>query len=173
MKKLAAILVFVALSLSVGSPAIAQTANSGATTGSPLEVTENGRLIYGGDVVHECESVGPGIVMPAENSSPETRAELKGTNEQAIELCTKAGFPPAGTEGDALPQIGGNSPIACAVVAVAASFVLICAGLFGSLAGYRAYYLRRIPTLAAWFSKPSRRARRSTWGPISWIASEV
>jgi hypothetical protein len=124
-KKLLLILVFVTLSLSVGWPAMAQTADPGGTTGSPLEVTENGKLIYGGDVVYECAIVGSGIVMPAENSSPETRAELERTNRRAIELCTKAGFPPAGTEGDALPETGGYPPVAWAALAVASSLVLL------------------------------------------------
>lgn len=124
-KKLAWILIFVALSLSGGSPAMAQAANPGGPVGSPLEVTEDGKLIYGGDVVYECAIVGSGIVMLAENSSPETRAELERTNELAIELCTQAGFPPAGTEGEALPETGGYSPVACAALAAAASFVLM------------------------------------------------
>jgi hypothetical protein len=97
----------------------------GGATGLPLEVTKDGKLIYGGDVVYECASVGSGIVMPAENSSPETRAELERTNERAIELCTDAGFPPAGTEGDALPETGGYPPIAWAALAAAASLVLM------------------------------------------------
>jgi hypothetical protein len=124
-KKLALILISVALSSSVGSPATAQTANPGGATGSPLEVTKDGKLIYGGDVVYECAIVGSGIVMPAENSSPETRAELERTNERAIELCTEAGFPPAGTQGDTLPETGGSSPIAWAALALAASLVLV------------------------------------------------
>ena len=125
MKKSLLILIFVTLSSSVGSPAMAQTADPGGTNGLPLEVTEDGKLIYGGDVVYECAIVGSGIVMPAENSSPETRAELERTNERAIELCTEAGFPPAGTEGDALPETGGHPPIAWAALAAAASFVLV------------------------------------------------
>jgi hypothetical protein len=124
-KKLALILSVVTLSLSVGPPAMAQTTNPGGATGLPLEVTKDGKLIYGGDVVYECASVGSGIVMPAENSSPETRAELERTNERAIELCTDAGFPPAGTEGDALPETGGYPPIAWAALAAAASLVLM------------------------------------------------
>jgi hypothetical protein len=124
-KKLPLILIFVALSLPVGSPATAQTADPGGAIGSPLEVTKDGELIYGGDVVYECAIVGAGIVMPAENSSPETRAELERTNRQAIELCTEAGFPPAGTEADALPETGGYPPIAWAALAAAASFVLM------------------------------------------------
>lgn len=125
MKELVSILIFVALSLSGGSPAMAQADNPGGTIGFPLEVTEDGKLIYGGDVVYECESVGSGIVMPAGNSSPETRAELERTNERAIELCTKAGFPPAGTEGDTLPETGGYPPTAWAVLAVVAGFVMM------------------------------------------------
>jgi hypothetical protein len=124
-KKSVPILIFVALSLSGGSPAIAQVADPEGTPGSPLEVTEDGKLIYGGDVVYECAIVGSGIVMPAENSSPEPRAELGRTNRRAIELCTEAGFPPAGTEGDALPETGGYTPIACAALAFATSFVLM------------------------------------------------
>ena len=124
-KKLASVLIFVALSLWVGSPATAQTANPGGATGSPLEVTKDGMLIYGGDVVYECATVGSGIVMPADNSSPETRAELERTNKRAVELCTEAGFPPAGTEGDALPETGGYPPMAWAVLTVAAGFVLM------------------------------------------------
>ncbi len=125
MKKLLLILILVALSSSVGSPATAQSANPGDATGLPLEVTNDGKLIYGGDVVYECASVGSGIVMPAQNSSPETRAELERTNERAIELCTEAGFPPAGIEGDALPETGGHPPIAWSALAAAASFVLM------------------------------------------------
>jgi hypothetical protein len=124
-KKLLLIPIFVTLSFWVGSPVMAQTADPGGTNGLPLEVTEDGKLIYGGDVVYECAIVGSGIVMPAENSSPETRTELERTNERAIELCTEAGFPPAGTEGDVLPETGGYPPIAWAALAVAASFVLM------------------------------------------------
>jgi hypothetical protein len=69
-KKSLLILIFVTLSSPVGSPAMAQTAGPGGTNGSPLEVTKDGKLIYGGDVVYECAIVGSGIVMPAENSSP-------------------------------------------------------------------------------------------------------
>lgn len=124
-KKLAFILIFATPSLPVGSPAMAQAADSGGATGLPLEVTRDGKIIYGGDVVYECASVGSGIVMPAENPSPETRAELERTNERAIELCTQAGFPPAGTEGDALPETGGYPPTAWAALAAAASLVLM------------------------------------------------
>ncbi len=104
---------------------MAQTANPEDTTGFPLEVTEDGKLIYGGDVVYDCGSVGAGIVMPAENSSPETRAELERTNERAIDLCTEAGFPPAGTVNDTLPDTGGASLEAIAAVGFATSFVWI------------------------------------------------
>jgi hypothetical protein len=97
----------------------------GGTNGSTLEVTKDGKLIYDADVVYECAIVASGIVMPAENSSPETRAELERANERAIELCTEAGFPPAGTAGDALPETGGYAPIARAALAVAVSFVLL------------------------------------------------
>ena len=126
MKKLASVLIIVTLSLSIGSPATAQTVNPESTTGSPLEVTGDGKLIYGGDVVYECESVGSGIVIPAENSSPETRAKLERTNEQAIELCSEAGFPPAGTGDDTLPETGGASLAAFVAVGVAASLGCIC-----------------------------------------------
>jgi hypothetical protein len=78
--------------LADGRQATAQTADPRGATGLPLEVTKDGKLIYGGDVVYECAIVGSGIVIPAENSSPETRAELERTNERAIELCTEAGF---------------------------------------------------------------------------------
>lgn len=125
MKKFASMLIFVALLLSVGSPAMAQTAIPEDTTSFPLDVTEDGKLIYGGDIAYECASVGSGIVMPAENSSPETRAELERTNELAIDLCTEAGFPPAGTGDDALPDTGGASLAAFAAVGFATSFVWI------------------------------------------------
>ncbi len=125
MRKLASVLIFVALSLSIGSPAITQTANLEGATGFPLEVTKDGKLIYGGDVVYKCESVGSGIVIPAENSSPETRAELERTNERAIDLCTEAGFSPAGTGDDALPDTGGTFLAAFVAVGVATSLVCI------------------------------------------------
>ena len=125
MKKSASILIFVAPSLSGGSPAMARAASPGVTIGFPLEVTEDGKLIYGGDSVYACESVGAAITMPAGSSIPETRAESRRTNERAIELRTEAGFPPAGTEGDALPETGGYPPVACAAVAIVTSFVLM------------------------------------------------
>ena len=125
MKKLASVLVFLTLWSSVGSPAVARTVNPEGTTGLPLEVTNDGKLIYGGDVVYECESVGSGIVIPAENSSPETRAGLERTNERAIGLCTEAGFPPAGTGDDALPDTGGASLAALVGVGVGTSLVCI------------------------------------------------
>ncbi len=125
MKKFASMLIIAAFLLTLGSPAAAQADVLEGSAGSPLEVTEDGKLIYGGDVVYECESVGSGIVMPAENSSPETRVELERTNERAIELCTEAGFPPAGTGNDALPDTGGASLAAFAAIGVVTSFVWI------------------------------------------------
>lgn len=125
MKKFASMSIIAVLLLTLGSPAAAQADVLEGSAGSPLEVTEDGKLIYGGDVVYECASVGSGIVMPAENSSPETRAELERTNERAIRLCTEAGFPPAGAGDDALPDTGGASLAAFAVLGVATGFVWI------------------------------------------------
>lgn len=91
-------LTIAAVLLAFGSPAAAQLADPEKPGGSPLEVTDDGKIIYGGDVAYECASVGSGIVMPAPNSDSKTRAALKRTNEQAIELCTEAGFPPSDSE---------------------------------------------------------------------------
>lgn len=96
MKKPLIVLVLVTALLTFATPAPAQLYVPGEPAPPLLEVTEDGKLIYGGDVAYECESVGSGIVMPAPNSSPETRAELQRTNEKAVKLCTEAGFPPAG-----------------------------------------------------------------------------
>ena len=125
MKKFASMLLIATLLLTLGSPAATQADVLEGSGGSPLELTEDGTLLYGGDVVYECASVGSGIVMPAEDSSPETRAELERTNERAIELCTEAGFPPAGTGDYALPDTGGASLATSAAVGVVTGFVWI------------------------------------------------
>lgn len=121
----ALVLTVAAIFWALGSPAAAQAAGSERPVGSPLEVTEDGKLIYGGDVVYECASIGSGIVMPAPNSSAKTRAELKRTNEEAVELCTESGYAPAGTEDDTLPNTGGPYPAALVFVAVVAGFLLL------------------------------------------------
>ena len=129
MKQFLAALAATTAVLMCGSPAFAQSEGYvDVPGGSPpplLEVTKSGRLIYGGDVSYECAIVGSGIVMPDENSSPETRAELERTNERAVALCTEAGFPPAGTGHEALPDTGGGPLVAVAAVGFAASLLCI------------------------------------------------
>ena len=112
-----------------GSSALAQANGDVFIPGEPppplLEVTEDGTLIYDGDVVFACKDVGSGIVVPGADSRAVTRKSLERTNERAIEMCTEAGFPPSGTESVVLPDTGGGSLAGFAAVWVLTGYILI------------------------------------------------
>ena len=129
MKKLLTLLIAMATLPTFASSALAQSEGDVFVPGEPapplLEVTEDGTLIYGGDVVIACEEVGSGIVVPGADSSPATRARLERTNMRAIAMCTEAGFPPSGTEDAALPDTGAISLTGLAAASLLTSGVLI------------------------------------------------
>jgi hypothetical protein len=114
------------------------------------EVTEDGALVYGGDVVYGCgELVALGApAKPGGEDVTEDGAVVEPLTREAVELCAEAGFPPAGAvleapassgpsssasassggldEGqpdDALPETGGPDPLASVLAAVACSAV--------------------------------------------------
>lgn len=62
------------------------------------EVTEEGALIYGGDVEYRCEDL-VGFGAPAKPDQGDATAGgsvLEPLTREAVELCAKAGFPPKG-----------------------------------------------------------------------------
>jgi len=133
------------------SPAIAQQVappdgaafprNESSLYSGPYEVTEDGDLIYGGDVGFECED----LVRMGAPAKPGTGDVVAGggvvepLTREAVELCAEAGFPPAGAvvgapalsnapdaaggpdarRDDALPETGGPDPLALILAAVA------------------------------------------------------
>ena len=106
------------------------------------EVTDDGALIYGGDVVYQCEAlVSLGApAKPGDEDVTEDGAAVEPLTREAVELCAEAGFPPAGAvleapaspvasagPDGALPETGGPSLPVPLLAAVAA---LLAAGLF-------------------------------------------
>jgi hypothetical protein len=112
------------------------------------EVTEDGALVYGGDVVYGCGGlVALGApAKPGGEDVTEDGAVVEPLTREAVELCAEAGFPPAGAilkapassnasssapdaaggpdEGqpdDALPGTGGPDPLALTLAALASS----------------------------------------------------
>ena len=82
--------------------------NEGSLYSGPYEVTEDGDLIYGGDAVYGCEDLG-GFGAPTTSGSGD--ATLRGVpveplTREAVELCTRAGFPPSQ---DGAVATGGSS----------------------------------------------------------------
>ena len=81
------------------SPTVAAPARDDNTLYSgPYAVTEDGALIHGGDSVYQCKDLvtlgapaKPGSEGPNVNGYP-----LEPLTREAIDLCTKAGFPPVG-----------------------------------------------------------------------------
>ena len=107
---LAAVLLVVA-----ATPAFAQAAQVALLDGSAppretsslysgaYEVTEDGDLIYGGDVGFECEHL-VRMGAPAEPGAEDVTAEgdvVEPLTREAVELCAEAGFPPRGATFDA------------------------------------------------------------------------
>ncbi|MGB3635690.1 MAG: hypothetical protein WA982_16765 [Rubrobacteraceae bacterium] len=107
--------------------------------------TEDGSLIYGGDVVYQCEDL-VRLGAPAKSGSREPSINgtvLEPLTREAVELCAEAGFPPAGatinvpalsdasattdtpeTERDTtLPATGGILPVLFLTVAV---LIVVC-----------------------------------------------
>jgi hypothetical protein len=94
------------------------------------------------------EIVEAGIILPGVNGEAATAARFAG---QWTERRGSAAFPVEGQRISLHSRRG--------------SFRASLTGT--SEVGARLLYSIRVVTLAAWFSKPSRRARRSTWGPRS------
>lgn len=129
MKKVLTALVAMAALQTFDSPALAQSEGYVYIPGEPgpplLEVTEDGTLIYGGDVAIACEDMGSGIVTPGDDSSAATRAALERTNERAIEMCTEAGFPPSGSDAARLPETGGVSLAGLIAASVLTGYIMV------------------------------------------------
>lgn len=105
------------------------------------EVTEDGALIYGGDVVYQCEAlVSLGApAKPGDEDVTEDGAVVEPLTREAVELCAEAGFLPAGAvleapaspvasagPDGALPETGGPS---LPVPLLAAAAALLATGL--------------------------------------------
>ena len=146
------LLVFAALAAAAG-PASAQGGEIALPEGSAAppeegslyrgayEVTEDGALIYGGDVRYRCDEL-VSFGAPANPGSEDVTvggAVVEPLTREAVELCAKAGFPPEGAvlgasatpsasdaaggpeaeRDDALPETGGPDPQALMLAAAA------------------------------------------------------
>ena len=72
--------------------------DDGSLYSGAYEVTEDGDLIFGGDVGFECEGL---VTMgaPAEPGAEDVTVDggvVEPLTREAVELCAKAGFPPEG-----------------------------------------------------------------------------
>ena len=160
---LAALLVFAAAAMAT-SPASAQGTpahggqfappegykaprDEGSLYRGAYEVTEDGALVYGGDVVYGCGGlVALGApAKPGGEDVTEDGAVVEPLTREAVELCAEAGFPPVGAvleatapsdapstasaaadgadegQSDALPETGGPDPRALILAALASS----------------------------------------------------
>lgn len=64
--------------------------------GAPLppeyQVTENGKLIIGGDVIVRCVDIAKEEAPPS--ATKEAKRQDKRAQREQVKICTKAGFPP-------------------------------------------------------------------------------
>jgi hypothetical protein len=108
MKKLFLLVALLAMMLMIATPALAREMpdfSSATPLPSPYteyEITNDGFLIYEGDIVLECESLRFAPDMRAyESYEPEVRSELRENDKQEyqakVEACTEVGFPPKGS----------------------------------------------------------------------------
>lgn len=89
------------------------------------QVTEDGKLIIGGDVEMSCADVGI-VDETIDRATPPVRAEDKGARNEAIRLCRTAGFDTATDVSPAtLPETGGAPPLPLAGLLLLASGALI------------------------------------------------
>ena len=102
MRKLLLSSAVLAALLSAAPPALADIAE-GAPLPPEYEVTEDGTLIIGGDVLVDCRAVG----TPDDNapSNPQVQAEINQAVEEERQACREAGFPTYGD--DPLPAESG------------------------------------------------------------------
>lgn len=73
------------------------------------EVTEDGALIYDGDVEYRCRDL-VRLGAPAEENAGDVTvrgATVEPLTGEAVDLCVEAGFPPEGVATGALPETGG------------------------------------------------------------------
>jgi LPXTG-motif cell wall-anchored protein len=73
------------------------------------QVTEDGTLIVGGDVLLDCRTLGIDDIPPT--ASPSARTEIKQTVKEQAAVCRANGFPPAEPLSfqQTLPDTGGFS----------------------------------------------------------------
>ncbi|MDP8901487.1 MAG: hypothetical protein M3N33_10185 [Actinomycetota bacterium] len=114
----------------------------GSLYSGAYEVTEDGDLVYGGDVGFECEYL-VRMGAPAEPGAEDVTVDggvVEPLTREAVELCAEAGFPPRGATFDAsvasasaggtgLPETGGPAfpapLLPAAVVPLAAGALLL------------------------------------------------
>ena len=125
------------------SPALAQQVappdgsafprNESSLYSGAYEVTEDGDLIYGGDVGFECEDL-VRMGAPAEPGAEDVAVDggvVEPLTREAVELCAEAGFPPEGARlggsapsGARLPETGGPGPPAAMGLLLAGALLL-------------------------------------------------
>ena len=93
------------------------TSPKDARPGQGYEVYKDGTFVIGGDVVGDC-----GLLLQEVQATG--RAPSSGLLRE-VEVCTKAGFPPPGS--DALPDTGGPPFL------IVAAALLLCVCALGSL----------------------------------------
>ena len=127
-----------ALTLAAAVPAFADPGPSGRSRGLAVvpdlgsavpvpsnpdyEVTDDGFLVFEGDIVFECESLryeDDTLRFEKPENRAEARRRAEEAHEERVEICTEAGFPPSST----LPETGGPRPLLAPVA------LLACAGL--------------------------------------------
>ena len=75
------------------------------------QVTEDGTLIVGGDVLVRCAEVGLGDDPPGADD-PAIRAQIERSLREAAQACQAAGFATATDDSlEALPETGGAPPL--------------------------------------------------------------
>ena len=144
-------LALLALAAAAASPASAQAGQLATPEGSALprddgslyrgayEVTEDGALIYSGDVEYRCEDL-VRWGAPAKPGSEDVTVDgsvVEPLTREAVELCAEAGFPPEGadlggsappsasaTAGARLPETGGPAPPAAVGLLLAGALLL-------------------------------------------------
>ena len=89
--------------------------DEGSLYSGPYEVTEDGDLIFGGDVVYGCEDLGRfgAPTTPGSGDATLRGVPVEPLTREAVELCTRAGFSPSQDEAattGAPPQYDGRTP---------------------------------------------------------------
>ena len=105
----------------------------GSLYSGAYEVTEDGELVFGGDVGFECGNL-VGMGAPTEPGDEDVTVDgdvVEPLTREAVELCAEAGFLPEGAglggsapPGARLPETGGPAPPAAMGLLLAGALLL-------------------------------------------------